>query len=384
MPTILVVIGLVPFFAGRTLLTSGLVISWYLAFDAGNGGLNFRSALILTLGVAVTAGIDYGLTKLKPWARELLTATLTIPKELEDKFKVFAALMCATALISNENGSRLGLIGALVIVGGLSWLFTKLRSNADAIFETLPVAQLPGVGSAIFLVELVSTIAGVALAFLAPVVSVVLMVFALIGLALVAAALRRFRDGAREACVSCGASVHQCAGACPKCGTAHAAHCVGVLGRPTKALVQDESRHRLVLLAGHRCPRCADGLRGSHCPACKLDAFRDDAEFTAFVRYVDTRFAVMTPVFVALGFVPVLGLALALVAYRLSSAGAFAGYADWRGKLGVRVLRGAMLVGLALVQPVPLIGVAATWAYLTLSHVWTRATVKRTLVDVDA
>jgi hypothetical protein len=85
---------------------------------------------------------------------------------------------------------------------------------------------------------------------------------------------------------------------------------------------------------------------------------------------------VLTPVFIALGFVPVLGLAIALVTYKLSAAGAFAGYADWRGRLGVRFLRMVMLVGLALVQPVPLVGVAATWAYLTLSHVWVRTTVR--------
>lgn len=374
MTSILIAIGLVPFFTGRTLFTTGVVVSISIALNVtGTTELTFTSAFIVLLGVAVSFALEVGFTKLKPWLRDALTSALTLPKALQDIFSVGAALLCAGALI--DGTSRVEMIAACAGVAALAWVFSRLRSNADEIFETLPVAQLPGVSTTLLGVELLGTLAGVALVFLAPVVGVVLMVLALIGLALLAFMLRRFRDGAREVCTACGASVHACAVSCAKCGAAHHTHRVGWLGRPAKTFVDDETRHRLVLLAGHRCPRCAEGLSGSACTTCGT-AFRDDTEFDAFIRHVDTRFAVLTPVIIGLGFVPVLGLAIALVTYKLSAAGALAGYADWRGRIGVRFLRLVMLVGLALVQPVPLIGVGATWAYLTLSHVWLRSTVR--------
>lgn len=371
MTSILIAIGLVPFFSGRTLLTTGLVISWYFAVSRGPQ-LTVSGVVILVLGSAVSCALEYGLTKLKPWARELLTASLTFSKHTLDYVKTAAAMFCALALLG-ETGSRVEMLAALIIVGGLGLLFARLRTSADEIFEALPVAQIPGVGLTMFLAEVGATLAGVALVFVAPVVGVLLMLVALVMLAIVALALKRFREGARETCV-CGASLHRCAVACAKCGAPHQARRVGWLGRPAKESVDDEARHRIVLLGGHRCPRCADGLSGDACRSCG-PAFRDDAEFEGFVRYVDTRFAVLTPVIIGLGFVPVLGLAVALVTYKLSAAGAFAGYANWKGHLGVRVLRAVMLIGLALVQPVPLVGVGATWAFITLSHVWLRRTV---------
>lgn len=391
MTALLIAIGLIPFFSGRTLLTVGLILSWTVAVGA-DGNFTFSSALLLILGTALSFGAELAVSKMKPWVREAISATFVLPYHVEVVLPFAIAMLCGAMLIERVEVPGVQFALSLLLLAALAWFHGVLRNRADAVFETLPIAQLPAVKTTLFGAEVVATIAGVALAFVAPIVGAALMVTSLLALGVVALLLRRLRDGARETCV-CGASIHQCAVACAKCGAAHAAHRVGFLGRPTKTLIEDENRHRIALLAGHRCPRCADGLSGSRCTACNLDAFRDDAEFDAFVRYVDTRFAVMTPVFIALGFVPVLGLALALVAYRLSSAGAFAGYADWRGRFGVRVLRGVLLVGLALVQPVPLIGVAATWGYLTLSHVWTRAAVKQVtkpraaeaaLVDVAA
>lgn len=381
--------GLVPFFTGRTTLAIGLVLTWFSMQGAmAEGELSFKAVVIGVVGGVVSSLLQLGVSKLRSWLEEVAQAYRRFMERTDVWLAVFVAMAFAGKMMNtalpetNERAASLGgrEAGLMLGVGALAYVFARLRSEISSLFAELPLSDVPGVSRTVFGVELVSTVLGVAIAFAAPVISVGLMGLTLVLLAGGALVLSRVRRGAREACAACGASLHLCASACGKCGATHQARKTGFLGRPGSAPVDDVNRHRLALLAALRCPSCAEPLRNAaagSCERCRAALFRDDTEFTAFLRHVDTRFAVMSPLFIALGLVPVLGLGLALLTYKLSPAGSLAGFTDWRGKVGARVLRGLTLTGLALVQPVPLIGAGATWAFITASHVWVRRSVKR-------
>lgn len=80
----------------------------------------------------------------------------------------------------------------------------------------------------------------------------------------------------------------------------------------------------------------------------------------------------MVPVFALLGLIPILGLGLALLVYRVGPGAALVGFASWRDRLGVRALRGATVFVLALLQPVPVLGAAAVLTLVAAQQAWAR------------
>ncbi len=90
------------------------------------------------------------------------------------------------------------------------------------------------------------------------------------------------------------------------------------------------------------------------------------------MRRADARVLAMAPVFGALGLIPVAGLGLALFLYRVGPGGALSGYTTVQERLGVRAMKWLALAGLALLQPVPLVGVGAVLAMVVIQQVWNR------------
>ena len=90
------------------------------------------------------------------------------------------------------------------------------------------------------------------------------------------------------------------------------------------------------------------------------------------MKHVDTRVVALMPVFAVLGLVPGFGLVLALLLYKLAPSGALGGYAQWHQALGTRVLRSGALLGLGLLQPVPIVGALASAGLIGLLQLWAR------------
>lgn len=108
------------------------------------------------------------------------------------------------------------------------------------------------------------------------------------------------------------------------------------------------------------------------CEGCGAPAFTDAEQARRFVGQVDARVLALGPVLAGLGLIPVLGLGLALLLYRVAPSGALAGMVRPKDRLVTRLLKGLAVVLLALVQPVPLLGVAAVVGLLAAQHLWTR------------
>ncbi|MFN7135736.1 MAG: hypothetical protein ACK4N5_26930 [Myxococcales bacterium] len=100
--------------------------------------------------------------------------------------------------------------------------------------------------------------------------------------------------------------------------------------------------------------------------------FADDDARRALLVHADKTFAALLPVFAGLGLVPLLGLAAALVLYRVSPASSLAALVSWKQRLLGRVLRFAAVTVLVLLQPIPGVGVVAVPAMLVITHLASR------------
>lgn len=395
--TLAVSLAVVPFLTGQTTLALGVLVGWYsLQYLIAQRELTPRSVAIAIAGAIATVLLQIVVEAvrraIKKVVSEINAQTSVVLRDLERLvatavavgFTLFAmGLLNRTMFSANPVGDlevRTAAVTlqvlAVVVVALVAWGFATMRAYLGEAFALLPLADEAGVRRVLFAAETVWTLAGLLVALAFPRVGLAVTVLLFGALAALVLALRRLTRGSRVKCEACSGELHPAASRCPACHDERAPKAVGLWGRPLDRPAQPGQKHQLALLAARRCPSCASELAQDGgrvcCPACKLHPFDDVELASAFARYVDVRVAALSPAFLALGLVPVLGLVLALVLYRLSPAGALARYIGWRQRLGSRLLRGAILLGLALAQPIPVVGTAAALALVTVTQLWNR------------
>jgi ferredoxin len=219
---------------------------------------------------------------------------------------------------------------------------------------------------------------GAAAAVLWPTVGAVLFGVCAVTSVTLFSLLRGFEERQRTACAACGTKVHRCAQHCPSCAAERVPSRLGMFGRALEKQVEELATHRLQLLGVLRCSRCAEPLlqgASGACRRCATPVFPDTAALKRFVSYADKRWWALVPVLALLGTVPVLGAIIGLWLYRLSPAGSLGAFARWRNRVSVKLLMDLALQGLAVLQPLPLVGAAILPALVGLLHAQNRRAV---------
>lgn len=392
MEAIAVCLGLVPFIAGRTTLAVGLVALWYLQGSVrAEGRLTLASALSALPVAVVIVAVGYAADLAHRQLGHIFESTPETRRRGDQVLTLLAAVVVTNLVLPETESTTAAAFAAppaflaagfgdrapvFLAVGVLAVVFSTLRSRISEAFDLIPLSSEGGLSRALFWAEAAWTVVGLAIAIAFPVLGVVMAVGMLLTLLTLLWLVRRLSRGSRGPCPACGKSVNLAASVCPGCSGALEPRALGAFGRVLPGGPTDPQRHKLALLSGQCCPRCAERLTSKDgtvtCGACGQTPFRDPAEARAFVRHVDARVAAMTPIYAALGLVPILGLAVSLVLYRLSPAGALSNYVSWHQRLAPRLLRGLAVMGLGLVQPVPVLGAGATVAVIGATQVWTR------------
>lgn len=271
-----------------------------------------------------------------------------------------------------------GLKDALVLgaVGLSIWGFSFIRERLSATMGFLPWSAEPNILRLYGLLEGGLCMVGVGVAMVWPTAGAVLFaVFATSSVAALAV-LRGFEERQRTLCDTCGAKVHRCALYCPSCSGARVASRLGLFGRARERKVQDAGAHRLRLLGARRCHRCAEPLEvdgpSSRCRRCDTAAFPDTEALKQFLSYADKRWLALVPVLALLGLVPLLGAILGLWLFRVSPAGALGAYARSRDQVSSGLLRQLGLLGIAVLQPLPLVGAAVVPALVGVLYAQSR------------
>lgn len=286
----------------------------------------------------------------------------------------------SAALLETVVAAGLGTaFGLAPVVGAVVWGLALLRRGTLRILEEIDEDDDLGLQGLIAWAEDLGVAGGLLLAILLPLVALALFALTVLALWLLRLFLRRMEERAKVPCAHCGEPVHPAAVACASCGGANASVCAaGLFGRPTRRPAPAPEAHRLSLLAWRRCPRCATPLPKrclrQACPACGRVVFHDRAEMDAYLAAVRGRLPKVMGVCFVAGFVPLLGLVVGVVYYRLSVVAGLRRYVP-RGvgcftRWGVRVVN---LVLIAL-QPVPILGAFTLPLMAWTNHaVWSKA-----------
>lgn len=305
---------------------------------------------------------------------------------VEDLFADASALKTETLLPALAGVSTASLI--LGTVGLSTWAFCIVRDRIAASLSFFPWSVEPHIERIHGLLEMTLCGLGAAAAVLWPTLGAVIFVVCVSTGGTTFLLLRDFEERQRTACAACGLKVHRCAQYCPSCSAERTPARLGLLGRVLEKKAEDLAVHRLQLLGARRCPRCAEPLtvqaHSSACRGCATPAFADTAEREQFVTYADKRWLALVPVLAALGVVPLLGPILGLWLYQLSPAGALGAFARWHDRAGSHVLRRLGLLGLAVFQPIPLVGCALVPAWIGVLHAQNRRAVRAATKAVAA
>jgi hypothetical protein len=195
---------------------------------------------------------------------------------------------------------------------------------------------------------------------------------------------RRFEsrgERSKVPCVHCGQPIHASALACPHChAPVKEPGDVGLLGQP-KDRPADPRSLPFRLVAVKRCPVCATRLDrravDQICGACG-HRLMDDPEFARrYVGYIDRRVPQVLLVCFLLGLIPVLGVILGVVYYRLAIVAPFRRYIPpGRGLVLRWVVRLAVLILVAF-QWVPVAGGLAVPAMALINYVAYRSAYRK-------
>jgi hypothetical protein len=192
-----------------------------------------------------------------------------------------------------------------------------------------------------------------------------LMVF-LIGLSIALMFLARKRlegieEHARRPCAGCGKPIYPCAVICPSCRHRVAEPCdIGFLGQSRPLIPADPQYHPLRLFEKRRCPACATHLKPrvphQKCPACGRSAPVDPAFTEAYLQHLDKRLPLTLTVSFLLSLIPIVGLLVGAVYYRMVLVMPFAQYLPMGRRFLLRWGIRLLFLILVLFQWVPLLG----------------------------
>ncbi|KAA3663405.1 MAG: hypothetical protein DWQ04_10755 [Chloroflexi bacterium] len=200
------------------------------------------------------------------------------------------------------------------------------------------------------------------LAIIFPIAAIVLYLVVILCIWLLRRYLERQENKKRVACTNdCGTQIYSSALNCPTCYTKNPAPFrIGVLGQTTSAYVKDRYAHSWELLAQKRCPRCATQFRGKNmhqmCEACGESVLDSPEAVQGYVQYFDKKLPLTLTICAALGIVPLVGLVVGIVYYRLTLVSPMRRYVPVAqgclGKWGTRLINFVLLT----FQPLPVVG----------------------------
>lgn len=219
--------------------------------------------------------------------------------------------------------------------------------------------------------EVVFTLGASVLSVVSPRATAALAVL-LAGVAVISAILRWGWERAAEVpCEHCAKPVHACARFCASCGGVRAHPRIALwTGRPGKGEQRSPEHQRMSLTAAGRCARCAavcsGGLRAT-CTTCQAPRL-DTEEAAQVLRDIDRRLPTTLVVCAAISSIPVAGLLVGAVYFRLSRNGALGRFVPLSGRLAGKTVLLFATLGLGLLQSVPVVGIASVPLLAALAY----------------
>lgn len=358
-------------FAARPLLAAlvaGTAASLFHRF--GGASLDGVPAAVLLPAFVLSTGEMFVLWRLRGFWDE-------VPLPIRAGAHAVICFITAALLIHPRASQAPAVALAVMTTFFLAFEWSRFRGQL-LVFDpggTLSLATLLGAAEVVF------TLGAALLAVFVPWGSVALAGLACVA-AVAAAIIRRLWERSAEIdCEQCHAKVHLCASVCGSCGQTRGPRRALWTGRPGTSPLSSPEHQRMSLTAAGRCTRCASPCPGnllSVCPCCHAPRLtREQAQ--QVLAAIDRRLPVTLGVCAAMSALPVLGLLVGGVYFRLSRNGSLGRYASLKRRLASRVVVVLATIALALVQPVPVVGMVSLPLLAALQYGLERRAVARSL-----
>ena len=248
-----------------------------------------------------------------------------------------------------------------VLVAAATWFCAGLRGAIHRFLIELDEDDDLGLQGLLSWLEDSIGFVGVIFVVFLPLLSLIVLGLTVAGLWLIRRYLEHREEKAKIPCEQCAAPVAPCGPRCPSCRhLRRQVFAVGVLGTIKDTLAPDMVRHSRQLLANKRCPTCGERLKerrlDQRCGACLAPPFANQQAVAASLASIREQLPRILLVLLAVGFVPILGLIVGVIYYRLSIIASLRCYLP-RGT-GMMARWGVRLINLVILcfQPVPILG----------------------------
>ncbi|WP_338770048.1 zinc finger Ran-binding domain-containing protein [Bernardetia sp. ABR2-2B] len=137
---------------------------------------------------------------------------------------------------------------------------------------------------------------------------------------------RKIQSNEEKQKITCSSCQHKNPPFALECSNCHTPqkeiYKIGFLGQKKEEQINDDAKARkkqmLSLLTQERCGYCAIKTNKKVCPTCKKEHILNSSENRkAYIMFVQKRYALWFPLSIALGFVPILGIAIAILGANL-------------------------------------------------------------------
>jgi hypothetical protein len=228
------------------------------------------------------------------------------------------------------------------------------------------------------------SLAGILFVVLFPIIALLLLAIATGLLFFLRRRVEIAEEERRIPCPHCGKLVYPSACACPACHTALPTPCsVGFLGGSLPGVPDDPAAHPYRLVEKRRCPVCASRLTPRQafapCPCCTHTAFADPNFADAYISHVSARLPAVLVVCFLIGLIPLLGLIIGVVYYRIALVLPFAQYLSLKSRFLLRWGLRILLLILILFQIIPVLGALTVPLLALLNFLAYRASFQSTV-----
>lgn len=389
----LTTLGLVPYFASRAMLPLFMTA---LVLRLGNEWAFLHPLLGVTLVTDLPSWATSNLSLGALGAAAVLESVLQREPALRAKLSltdaqlkaVLAVVLCLVLAPQSQPVTQFGAVATLptvawlgvakwqyawsVLVGGLVGAAAYHRNRLFEWLSDLDEDDDFGLQRLLSRLEEVWSAMGALVVFLVPALAAGAALGAVVCGVVVARRVRRHERNALVACEYCQSPLEPCAPHCAECRTVQSRpRAVGLLGRNLDEAAGSDHASNLKL--HKRCTHCGTRLHGGGvgiaCARCRTPAFSSRQAVEAYLQSLSRSIPLHLLVLAALGAVPVFGLFVGVLYYRLTLVAAVRHYAPtsariW-GRWALRAVNGVLL----LLQPVPILGMV-TLPLMALSNVW--------------
>ncbi len=181
------------------------------------------------------------------------------------------------------------------------------------------------------------------------------------GFFLLARRAAKVEERSKVKCGGCDEQVSQSACECPKChNVSSTVKGLGFLGSSSEETVTDLVAHKLNLVEHKRCPVCATRLTEKSpkqsCAECGYSLFSEHPTGMAYSDYIGGRLGGVMFVSFLLGLVPVLGLILGIIYFRIQLVGPYRMYIPLHKSFFIKWILRLFFFLLIGLQIIPVIG----------------------------